>query len=232
MTTTPEVIDLHAVAHPSTQVRRAGFPLDHPYLEQCWAPLIGPSSVLLLRHCVSLWRDATPARVPTEDLARQIGLGRGTGRHSPLWHTIERVVHFRFASDVHSWRAGHLHRGSTGGRPPARPPADLVTRPARTSPRPAPRRPRPIRRTSSHPERAAAPRPNGPAPRPPHQPRRGIGSNPRPMIVPRRRPQRHRHPVPRPAATPHPSSPTAPSPGQTLAGSPAGNLRDAPEQSR
>ena len=25
-------------------------------------------------------------------------LGRGTGRHSPLWHTIERVVHFRFAS--------------------------------------------------------------------------------------------------------------------------------------
>ena len=98
MTTTPEVIDLHAVPHPSTQVRRAGFPLDHPYLEQCWAPLIGPSSVLLLRHCVSLWRDATPARVATEDLARQIGLGRGTGRHSPLWHTIERVVHFRFAS--------------------------------------------------------------------------------------------------------------------------------------
>ena len=45
------------------------------------------------------------------------------------------------------------------------------------------------------------------------------------MIVPRRHPARHRHSVPRPAATPHPSSPTAPSPGHTLAGSPPGNLR-------
>lgn len=106
MTTTPEVMDLHAVPHPAAQVRRAGFPLDHPYLEQCWAPVVGPSSVLLLRHCVLLWRDATPARVPTEDLARQIGLGRGTGRHSPLQHTIDRLVHFRFASRA---TPGELH---------------------------------------------------------------------------------------------------------------------------
>lgn len=98
MASTPEVMDLHAVAHPSAQVRRAGFALDHHYLEQCWTPIVGPSSVLLLRHCVSLWRDATPARVPTEDLARQIGLGRGTARHSPLQHTLDRVVYFRFAS--------------------------------------------------------------------------------------------------------------------------------------
>jgi len=98
MTTTPEVIDLHAVPHPTAQVRRAGFPLDHPYLEECWAPVVGPSSVLFLRHCASLWRESTPARVRTEDLARQIGLGRGTGRSSPMWHTIERVVQFRFAS--------------------------------------------------------------------------------------------------------------------------------------
>ncbi len=98
MTSTPEVIDLHAVPHPLGPVHRAGFGLDHPYLEQCWAPVVGPSSVLLLRHCVSLWQEATPARVVAEDLARQIGLGRGTGRHSPMWHTIERLVKFRFAS--------------------------------------------------------------------------------------------------------------------------------------
>ncbi len=98
MTTTPEVVDLHAVPHPSAQVRQAGFALDHPYLEHCWTPLIGPSSVLLLRRCPWLWREATPARIPAEDLARQLGLGSGTARNSPVWHTIERVVRFRFAA--------------------------------------------------------------------------------------------------------------------------------------
>jgi len=98
MTTTPEVLDLHPVPHPSAPVRQAGFPLDHPYLEQCWTPVIGPSSVLLLRRCTSLWREGAPAHVRTEDLARQLGLGSGTARNSPLWHTVERVVRFRFAS--------------------------------------------------------------------------------------------------------------------------------------
>ncbi len=98
MTTTPEVLDLHAVPHPSAPVRQAGFPLDHPYLEHCWTPVIGPSSVLLLRRCPWLWREAAPARIPTEDLARQLGLGTGTGRSSPVWHTIQRVVRFRFAA--------------------------------------------------------------------------------------------------------------------------------------
>ncbi len=98
MTTTPEVIDLHAVPHPVAPVRRAGFALDDPYLEQCWTPVIGPSSVALLRHCAWRWQDAAPARVKTEDLAGELGLGRGTGRSSPIWHTIERVVRFRFAA--------------------------------------------------------------------------------------------------------------------------------------
>ena len=98
MTPTPEVIDLHAVPHPAAPVRQAGFPLDHPYLEHCWTPVLGPSSVLLLRRCAWLWREATPFRIPTEELAGQLGLGRGRGRSSPVWHTMERVVRFRFAA--------------------------------------------------------------------------------------------------------------------------------------
>jgi hypothetical protein len=84
--------------HPSAPVRRLGFPLDHPYLEQVWTPIIGPSSVLLLRRCAWLWRDAMPAQVRTEELAAQLGLGKGTGRSSPIWHTVERVVRFGFAA--------------------------------------------------------------------------------------------------------------------------------------
>lgn len=98
MTTTTEVLDLHAIPHPAAPIRQAGFPLDDPYLEHCWTPVIGPSSVLLLRRCAWLWREATPARITTEELARQLGLGRGTGRSSSVWHTIERVASFRFAA--------------------------------------------------------------------------------------------------------------------------------------
>src|SRR5438105_2076504 len=97
MTTTPEVLDLHAVPHPSAPVRQAGFPLDHPYVEHCWTPVIGPTSVAFLRRCAWLWRDANPASVPTADLAGLLGLGRGTGRNSPLWHTVDRLVRFGFA---------------------------------------------------------------------------------------------------------------------------------------
>jgi hypothetical protein len=106
MTTTPEVLDLHAVPHPSAPVRQAGFPLDHPYLEHCWTPVLGPSTVLLLRRCPWLWREGMPAHVATEDLASQLGLGRGTGRTSAISHTIDRVVRFRFAAMP---TAGELH---------------------------------------------------------------------------------------------------------------------------
>lgn len=106
MTTTPEVLDLHAVPHPVAPVRRAGFPLDHPYLEHCWTGALGPTSVLLLRRCAWLWREATPAQVPLEDLAAQLGLGKGTARNSPVWHTVERLVRFRFAAMA---SPGELH---------------------------------------------------------------------------------------------------------------------------
>lgn len=106
MTLMPEVVDLHAVPHPAAPVRQVGFPLDHPYLEHCWTPVLGPSSVLLLRRCPWLWREATPARVPADELAAQLGLGRGTGRNSPVRHTIERLVRFRFAATP---EPGELH---------------------------------------------------------------------------------------------------------------------------
>lgn len=90
MTTRPEVLRIHPVPHP----RRASFALDHPYLEQCWGPVLGPSSVALLRHCMWHWQDATPAVVDAAELAAEIGLGRGTGGSSPLWHTIDRLARF------------------------------------------------------------------------------------------------------------------------------------------
>lgn len=89
---------LHATPHPDPTVRRAGFGLNHPYLEHCWSPLLGPTSVLLLRRATWLWRSGTSVAVRPADLAQGLGLGRGTGRASPFARTLERLVSYRFAA--------------------------------------------------------------------------------------------------------------------------------------
>ena len=104
--TTPRVLEVHPVRHWLAQVRQAGFPLDHPYLEQCWTPVLGPTSVLLLRRCNALWADATPARVPVAQLSGQLGLGRGTAPSSHIWRTVRRLVDNGFALDA---APGELH---------------------------------------------------------------------------------------------------------------------------
>lgn len=95
---TNQLVRLHAVPHPSAPVRQAGFPLDHPYIEQCWASLIGPTSVLLLRRLPVLWRENVSFEVSLEDLAGSLGLGRSTGRNGSLQRTLDRLVRFRFAA--------------------------------------------------------------------------------------------------------------------------------------
>lgn len=97
MTINPEVIDLYPTDHPAPSVSRVGFPLDDPYVEQCWGPVVGPSSVALLRHCVSRWQDAVPARVPAAELATEIGLnGTRMTDNGPLWHTVARLERYGF----------------------------------------------------------------------------------------------------------------------------------------
>src|SRR2546421_1229986 len=117
MTPTPEVLDLHAVPHPSAPVRQVGFPLDHPYLEHCWTPVIGPSQTLLLRRCAWLWREDEPASLPLEELAGQLGLGKGTGRNSPILHTINRGVRVYFSA-MPSPGGGHRFTAVPPGSPP------------------------------------------------------------------------------------------------------------------
>ena len=95
---TNQVVRLHAVPHPSAPVRQAGFPLDHPYIEQCWAPVIGPTSVLLLRRLPVLWRENLSVEVSLEELAGSLGLGRSTERNGSLHRTLDRLVRFRFAA--------------------------------------------------------------------------------------------------------------------------------------
>ena len=97
---TPSTVIIQPVAHPDPRVHRAGFPLDDPYLERCWLPVLGPTSVLLLRRMPVLWRDDPAVGVPVDELSTALGLGHGTGRHSPVWRTIDRLARFNFAYRV------------------------------------------------------------------------------------------------------------------------------------
>lgn len=93
------VLTIHAVPHPEPSVRRAGFTLDHPYVEQVCASVIGPTPVLLLRRLSVLWHESEPAVVQASELSRSLGLGANTQhRDCRFWRTVDRLVKFGFAS--------------------------------------------------------------------------------------------------------------------------------------
>jgi hypothetical protein len=87
---------------------RVGPPIGSEYVESYWTPIIGPSSVALLRL---LARDASgwahPGRqVPPVELAAYLGLGLGVGKQSPITRTMARLVQFGLAC----WLVHDLHR--------------------------------------------------------------------------------------------------------------------------
>ena len=93
---------------------RVGFPLDHPYVEQVWLSVVGPTSVLALRN-LGRRLEASPDGVTVDlvELSRSLGLQAKDsvelGRNSQLGRTIERLVQFRFAAWLSEDRLG-VHR--------------------------------------------------------------------------------------------------------------------------
>jgi hypothetical protein len=76
----PEALVIRAVPHPNPKVRRVGFTLDDPYVEQVWAGVIGPSALLVLRRLPVLWREREPALVDLRELGQSLGLGPSLAR--------------------------------------------------------------------------------------------------------------------------------------------------------
>jgi hypothetical protein len=95
----PDVLTIHAVPHPDHAARQAGFPLDHPYIEQCWSASVGPSCALLLRRLPVLWREREPAVVAASELSRSLGLGANTRYEDcRFWRTVTRLTQHRLAA--------------------------------------------------------------------------------------------------------------------------------------
>lgn len=93
----PTIITITPSGHPDPRVAHAGFGLDHAYVERCWAPVLGPTSTLLLRQLPTLWAETDPLRMDLAELSRTVGVGAGHGAHSPLSRALDRLVRFRLA---------------------------------------------------------------------------------------------------------------------------------------
>ncbi|MHB8295765.1 MAG: hypothetical protein ACYDH5_14305 [Acidimicrobiales bacterium] len=68
-----------------------------PYTETFWLPVLGPSTVLLLRRLARLMENREgPFELDMALTARSLGLP-GMGRHSPFARSLTRCVQFRLA---------------------------------------------------------------------------------------------------------------------------------------
>ena len=76
----------------------SGFDPRSAYVERFWLGVLGPSTTLLLRRFARGFEERpTGFRVSVADTAQAIGLGRGTGRQSPIARTIDRACDFGLA---------------------------------------------------------------------------------------------------------------------------------------
>lgn len=78
------------------------FPLEHVYFEIVYAPLVGPTAVLLARAMARHLEAASgPTTVCPVELALEVGIRASStdplGRNSRLVHAIDRLVHDRVA---------------------------------------------------------------------------------------------------------------------------------------
>jgi hypothetical protein len=79
-------------------VDRAGYDPRSSYVEQFWLPVLGPSTIWLLRRFASYLEDCPSGLVlETAELARQLGIGDRSGQSSPFNRTLKRCVDFEMA---------------------------------------------------------------------------------------------------------------------------------------
>lgn len=86
-------------------VETLGFPVKSIYTETVLLPILGPSTTFCLRRLGS-WAVANPrgVEVDTRRLARDLGLGDGLSRNSPMARTLGRLCQF----DMARWAGGEL----------------------------------------------------------------------------------------------------------------------------
>jgi hypothetical protein len=68
------------------------------YVETFWLPTLGPTSLLLLRHCAHLLESSDEVVLPVAETSRALGLGDRTGLTSPMLRAFARLCQFDLAT--------------------------------------------------------------------------------------------------------------------------------------
>ncbi len=94
----PPMVRLRVEPWPDPVIDRLGVDPRSGYVEQFWLGLVGPASVLLVRH----WADRFDLEPDGFELdvahtAALLGLGSSLGRWGPMQRTIHRCIGFGFA---------------------------------------------------------------------------------------------------------------------------------------
>jgi hypothetical protein len=85
--------------HANPMVRACGIEPTDPYIEWCWLPVVGPSTLALVRHVAELTSPSGEARIHFADLGRLLGLGAvdAPSRNNKLVRTLSRAEQYGLA---------------------------------------------------------------------------------------------------------------------------------------
>ena len=82
-------------------IAKAGYPFNSDYADIMWLPIVGPSTIAVLR---TLERELTQHpngfTITTLDLAQRIGLGAKGGKHGPMWRALTRASRYHLAQQI------------------------------------------------------------------------------------------------------------------------------------
>lgn len=89
---------LRLEAWPDPVIDELGHDPRSDYVERFWLPVLGPSTVFLLRHLARrLEQEPAGTELCLDELAAALGLGARPGRNSPFSRTLARAVDFEMA---------------------------------------------------------------------------------------------------------------------------------------
>jgi hypothetical protein len=89
---------LHVRPWPDEVLDRLGFDPRSSYVEDYWLPVLGPSTVLLMRRLAAGFEYCYEGfDLDLDETARSLGIGDRSGRHSPFVRAVNRTIQYNLS---------------------------------------------------------------------------------------------------------------------------------------
>lgn len=82
---------------PDKILDKLGYDPCSEYVEKYWLPIIGPTTLLLLRNVSKKLKTYNQVQISLYELGPSLGLTHKGGKNSPLWKSILRANRFKLA---------------------------------------------------------------------------------------------------------------------------------------